>query len=288
MRILVTTDGSERSLLAVPHAARLAQATGGELILGRVLDPLIDLSREIATRVDIAVTNVRARWLDELAAHLAELRIAGEPAVSRKRARESMADAVLELVFDTRADVLVMCSRGSGALRHALLGSTAMGIVQAAELPVLVVGQGAKPPVGNSGPYRLLATTDGSPASHAVLSAVGPLFPPATAEITLLQVCEPTPEHEHHDSQEEACRARLETARACLPDDLDFVTVLRESATGRDVPANILAEAEARIADAIAMSTHGASARRHLFAGSIAMAVLTRSPRPVLLMRSRF
>ncbi|MCZ2112208.1 MAG: universal stress protein [Dehalococcoidia bacterium] len=286
MRILVTTDGSERSLLAVPHAARLARATGSELTLGRILDPLIDLHREIATRIDIAATNVRTRWLGELATHLADVHVGGEVAVGRKRARESMTDAVLELVFDTRADLLVMSSRGAGMLRHALLGSTALGVVQTAEVPVLVVGEQAHPPLGDPGPYRLLATTDGSPASHAVLAAVGPLFPPSTAEITLLQVCEPAPGH--RDSQEEACRAKLEAARAHLPPDLDIATVLREASPTLDVPANILAEAEARSVDAIAMSTHGASARRRLFAGSIAMSVLTRSTRPVLLVRSRF
>ena len=43
MKILVTTDGSPRSLTALPHAAALARATGSTVTLVRVLDQLMDL-----------------------------------------------------------------------------------------------------------------------------------------------------------------------------------------------------------------------------------------------------
>ena len=39
MKILATTDGSPRSRAVIPHAARLAQAVDGELLLLRVLSP---------------------------------------------------------------------------------------------------------------------------------------------------------------------------------------------------------------------------------------------------------
>ena len=159
-----------------------------------------------------------------------------------------------------------------------------MGLLSAADLPVLVTGDHIRSPSTGGGLYRILLTTDGSPASEAALTAMGDLLPPASAQVTLLRVCEPGRDR---DAVEGACRGELEAARALMPPDLDVVPLLRQATAPLDVPQLILEAASEVGANAIAMATHGHSAMRHLFAGSIALAVLNRSERPLILVRSR-
>ena len=54
MKLLVTTDGSARSLVALPHAASLARATGSTITLVRVLDQFMDLGKHLAVKLDDA------------------------------------------------------------------------------------------------------------------------------------------------------------------------------------------------------------------------------------------
>jgi nucleotide-binding universal stress UspA family protein len=284
MRIIVTTDGSERSLQALPHAARFAGAIGGELVLGHVVDPLLDLGGEMATSVEVAAGNVVERWRRELAVLLEREGLTAEVAVTIKRAHEPLPEAVLRLARESDTDVIAMATRGTGALRHAVVGSTAMAVISAGEMPVLAAGDSVTAPSAPSDRYCVLATSDGSEASEPALVALQTALPPGSVPVTLLRVCECRP---GADEAEAACRAELETARAILPADLEVVEVLRPQAPGGDVAAAILAAAEEFGADAIAMATHGHSARRHLFAGSVALSVLARSRRPVLLVRSR-
>lgn len=282
MSILVTTDGSERSLTAISHGSRLAAALGCPLVLGHVVDPLLDLAGEIATSVDVAAGNVAARWRRELTVLLDRLSLAGDVRVAIKRRTEPLPEAVLRLARDSEAVAIAMATRGTGALRHAAIGSTAMGVITARVLPVLAAGDRVSEPSRSSGPYRVLATTDGSEASRPALTALAGLLPAGSVEVRLLRVCEPGLPN---DETEASCRAQLEAAHAILPPDLDVQDILRPMEP-RGVPATILAVAEESGVDAIAMATHGHSPLRHLFAGSVALQVLAQSRWPLLLTRS--
>ena len=71
--ILVTTDGSRRAKLVLPHAAHLAQALGVGLRLIRVLDPRADIGDEYAPTVEEATERVAARWRSEMQSAIASL-----------------------------------------------------------------------------------------------------------------------------------------------------------------------------------------------------------------------
>lgn len=283
MAVLVTTDGSERSLAALPHAALLASRLETTLVLGHVVDPLLDLGHELATDLGVAAANVVERSRRKLDVLLDEAGLSGDVVVTLKRPHETLPEALLRSAHEAEASVIAMATRGAGAVRHAVLGSTALGLLSATDLPVLVTGDHIRPP-GTGAPYRLVITTDGSPASEAALRAMGATLPPSSALVTLLRVCEPGPDR---DAAEGACRAELEAARALMPPDLDVAPLLRQASAPIDVPAVILDVANDVNADVIAMATHGHSALRHLFAGSVALAVLSRSERPLILVRSR-
>jgi nucleotide-binding universal stress UspA family protein len=63
-------------------------------------------------------------------------------------------------------------------------------------------------------------------------------------------------------------------------------TLVREIPLGAGVDTTIIETAQELGAHAIAMSTHGHSAGRHVVMGSVAMLLLGRSPLPLLLARA--
>lgn len=281
MKVLVTTDGSERSLSALPHAAAFARATGSPLTLMRALDPLLDLGDYFALKVEEAVTLATADWEARLAVVLQRAGVEGEPLVVRKDDGEETWDAIIRAANARGVSLIAMDSRGAGAIRHALLGSVAMGLVGHTELPVMVSGPNIEPVAGNDG-YHIIATTDGSPASLAVARALGPLVGNAGVKVTLLRLCWPGTA----ERGAEEIAAQMQTFRSHLPASARVTEDVREMAMVSGSAPAIIAVAQDLGAAAIAIATHGHSAAYHLFGGSTALGVVGQSPIPVILARS--
>ncbi len=81
------------------------------------------------------------------------------------------------------ADLLVVGSRGRGAVRSALLGSVALHCVTGAACPVLVVGSEQPEPVGSR---VVVVGVDGSPSSRAALRAALQEAGPLGAEVEVV------------------------------------------------------------------------------------------------------
>ncbi|HEU0074691.1 MAG TPA: universal stress protein [Dehalococcoidia bacterium] len=269
--VLVTTDGSVHSHRVLPHATLLATALNVPLILLQVPD-------------EAEADASRAR--EAAIATLTRLGIAGEVLVEAREGRERTAEAVLRVAERLDAAVLAIDSRGHGALRHALHGSVALEVLGAARLPLLVSGPLVELPAPEAAPYRIVATSDGSPASAAVLHALGALAGDGGFELTLLRVHEHEPGGHDNEAAMQSCRDELEAARGLLPASLSVETVVREIPRGAGVDTTIIEKAQELGAHAIAISTHGYSARRHVVMGSVALTLLGRSPLPLLLARA--
>jgi len=267
--VIVTTDGSAHSHRVIPHAALLASALDAPLLLLEVHD---------ASQPN----GVRAE--SEAASTLARLGIVGEILIEGPQPGEKTAQAILRVVTQRDAAALAIDSQGHGALRHALHGSVALDVLKAADLPLLVSGPSLDLPSSEASTYRLVATSDGSRASEALLRALGALD--AGIEVLLLRVHEREPAGRDDAAAVQKCQDELETARQLLPASMSVQTAVREIPRGAGVDTAIVEEANKFGAHAIAMSTHGHSARRHVVMGSVAMTLLGRSPLPLLLVRS--
>ncbi len=284
MKILVTTDGSERSLCVLPHAARFATATGAELTLMRVLDPRTDASGDIAPSLEEALVQVRERWTAELGAVLAERGIAGETHIAERKWGEDIPTTIHRAADETAATLLAMDSRGTGAIRHALFGSVTMGVISKADLPVMSLG-GCPPLPGYDGIYHLLITSDGSPDARSVFAGLGEVLAPGKVKVTLLQVVvmqalEPEAEAEARGLSE--LRPLLER----VPAGVEAAAMARVIPPAGGIDTAIAGAAAEIRADAIATATHGHSARRHLVAGSTALGVVKLADVPVILVKS--
>jgi nucleotide-binding universal stress UspA family protein len=177
-RILVPLDGSLRAERALPVAAHIARASGGSLVLLRVVNFPIEYGMyptqpEVLTNAsvdaEIAVATDYLTWVaqsDELAGIATEIEaISGAPA--------SMLFSVAE---SSGADLIVMCSHGYTGLKRWMLGSVADKVTRYAPVPILVLREhGSVPGMPDpaiSRPLRILVPLDSSPLSEAVLEAV--------------------------------------------------------------------------------------------------------------------
>jgi nucleotide-binding universal stress UspA family protein len=135
-RILLATDGSPDAGQALAYARDLALRDGAQVIvvhafqpvptyLGEPLDGRV-LADHVASGEDVA--NGAAGRLQEAGVDVIVEALQGPPA-----------DAILKVAEVRECDLIVMGSRGQGALASLLLGSVSHRVLARARAPVLVV-----------------------------------------------------------------------------------------------------------------------------------------------------
>lgn len=278
MKILFTNDGSDRALHALPHVARLAAALGAEVVLLRVADS--DQDPADAWSVEHA-KHPEGKTLQSLAA---DQGLTVTALSSTRGNKESTADAIVRVADESDVSLIAMDSRGRGIIRQALLGSVAMGVIRKGCYPVFITSPkvGAVAPEGN---YQLLVTDDGSPAALEVIHALRPVFESGKINVRLLRIFVPVLGSENDRIELANAREALEKTRLEIPAETDVTLDVQKIREMETVAHAIVRIAKETGASAIAMSTHGTSAVRNIFAGSNAIGVLGTSPVPVILGR---
>lgn len=142
-RLLVAVDGSGPALRAVEHATMLARLSGGEVHLLYAIEPmgLRGLGEVLpAGRVGEVVREVERALRDDAEAQLRRPReiceTAGVACTSQIVFRLPI-EAILEAA--QTADLVVIGSRGRGAVAGALFGSVSQRVIGGTRTPVLVV-----------------------------------------------------------------------------------------------------------------------------------------------------
>ena len=285
MKILICTDGSAGSRSILPHAGRLASALGAEIVLTRVIDPRVDAASEVAPKLEDAVARVKARWEEELRGVLSDAGIQGEVLIAPRDWGKGIADAIHAAADKTGAAAVAITSRGAGKVRRALFGSVAMGVIQRADLPVMTLAKDDAPVRAADGPYNLVITTDCSADSRSIFPGLKDLLAAGSVKVTLLSIATMEPK----ETEEEAIarvRPEVEALLTRLPAGVEATVVVEATPANSDVALCIVEAAKTAGADAIASSTHGHSARRHVVAGSVALGVVEKSGLPVILVKS--
>ncbi len=142
-RILVATDGSEGADRAVDYAARRAKADGAELLIVNVMG-----GYGLPDKVFLAFTNDQNVLLKELLASQS----AATLTTARDRAREAgvstivlesrtgeVAQTIIDIAHEKKADAIVVGKRGAGRVAGVLLGSVSQKLVSFSPLPLTVV-----------------------------------------------------------------------------------------------------------------------------------------------------
>jgi nucleotide-binding universal stress UspA family protein len=137
--ILVAVDGSAHADEALAHAIDLSECGDGRLTLFTAVEPPSALAYlglggpGSATFAELAETEA------ESVACQARERVPDQVSVTSIVARHPVEEALVCQIIAGEHDLVVMGSRGRGALRAAALGSVSHYVLQHSPVPVLVV-----------------------------------------------------------------------------------------------------------------------------------------------------
>lgn len=134
-RVLLATDGSPDAALATQTAIELCERTSSELHVvhvGEYLPTFYAYTEE----EPIELQRSAQRLLDE---EVERIRVAGGRIAGTHLRLGRAAEQIVNLSEELGVGVIVLGSRGLGALRRAVLGSVSESVVRYAHCPVFVI-----------------------------------------------------------------------------------------------------------------------------------------------------
>lgn len=286
MRVLVATDGSKPSQIAMELVASLKSGADTTVRVLEILPPLPPALLGEATLESLK--SIEREDLKELAAPLRRTGVAGDEVVLRG---DSVADLIVRDAAAWQADLIVTGSRGRGPITSMLLGSVAAAVSDHAPCPVLV----ARRPTCT----RIVLAEDGSEGSFEARRLLSrwevfkglPVTVVSVAQLprTLRSGVAPTMLDEARAAEAEMAaevRAAHEGLARAAAEDLR-VAGLKAQADLRegDPAAEIIAAAQRANADLIVIGSRGRSGITRALLGSVARNVLLHADCSVLIVR---
>jgi nucleotide-binding universal stress UspA family protein len=293
-RLLVPLDGSTLAESSLPAAVEVGRRLGAQIILYHALErgapATVHGERHLTDPAEAE------RYLGGVAGWFAGQGLTAAPRVDASA--DDVATRIAAAASRESADLIVLCTHGSGGLRGLLFGRVAQQVLQRGTVPVLLV-----PPSGagreQGFPCRLiLVPLDGSGMAEAAVPAAAALAGAFGAEVVLAMV---VPTVDTISGERAAATRLMPTAAAALLDaeaaeggEYLQAMVQKLSAQARQARAavergepvrTLLSVAASREADLIVIATHGRSGVGAVWAGSVAQRIIAQSPRPVLLVR---
>lgn len=136
--IVVGTDGSKSSLLAVERAAKIAAAFDATLVVGcAYYETKEDASKTLRQdSVTVLGTDPAQQNLDKAAEHA---RAVGATKIETLVRPGTPVEALMHIVNETNADLLVVGNRGINSLTGRLLGSVPADVARQSGCDVMIV-----------------------------------------------------------------------------------------------------------------------------------------------------
>ncbi len=277
-RILVATDGSEKSQPATSYGLKLAKNMGSEVTAICVIDDVLDVGVQQAESVlyqrgQEAVGSVVEQGKDA-GVNVRPIVASGIPT-----------DEIVQASFDH--DLIIMGTAGRTGVSHLLLGSVAEKVVRYAHSPVLVVHGGDELMGADHKVGKVLIATDGSNSSTRAIAQGLTLAKLMGAQVTALSVCapgasSPGPVEDASIGSTEACQQA--TKLVVEEGEKVNVTVLPVVLSG--TPAEEIVKTSTDH-DLIVMGTVGRTGLAHIRLGSVAEKVVRQASCPVLVVRTQ-
>ncbi len=308
-RIVVPLDGSDLAGRAVPPAEALAARLGALLIFVQAAGPAQVPGLDAALALDLGETDALLT-LQQASAAARRKGLQAEAAMVKGELAARPADAILAVVQQYGAGLVVMATHGRTGARRALLGSVADAVVRRSPVPVLLIPRHYRPPArGGAGssdrpaavlvpaadtpcqPPVIVVALDGSREAEVALSPALLLARGLGAVVELVRVVSATeplpgeaaalPAIEDSHSYLSGLAQRLVAAGF----DGGRVRGVTLPARGTPVAEALLAHAAGAGAAMLVMATHARGGLRRLFRGSVESAVVAKATLPVLVVR---
>lgn len=143
-RILVATDGSKLSNVAVEHALNLADITGAEVVALKVVPryPQTYFDGGVAMAAD-EIKEIEKQWQEQAMEVVNAIKAKGQKNAIKVKATTVKSDLIAEAIIATakrnKADLIVMASHGRKGIKRLLLGSETQQVLTHSHIPVLVL-----------------------------------------------------------------------------------------------------------------------------------------------------
>ena len=143
-RILVATDGSKLSQLAVEHAIKLADITGATVVALKVVPryPQTYFEGGVALAAT-EISRIEKQWQEEAMATVTAVKSVGQLHEVKVKPITVKSDLISEAVIAAakrnKCDLIVMASHGRRGLKRFLLGSETQQVLTQSHIPVLVL-----------------------------------------------------------------------------------------------------------------------------------------------------
>ena len=136
--IVVGTDGSKSSMLAVERAAKIAAAFDATLVIGcAYYETKEDASKTLRQDpVTVLGTDPAQENLDKATEHA---RAMGAPSIQTAIRPGTPVEALMSIVNETNADLLIVGNRGINSLTGRLLGSVPADVARQSDCDVMIV-----------------------------------------------------------------------------------------------------------------------------------------------------
>ncbi|HZP26052.1 MAG TPA: universal stress protein [Dehalococcoidia bacterium] len=168
--IIVNLDGSEHAEEVLPYVKKMAEATGAE----------IELNRVVANAGEIAAAS---NYLSSVASRLGEH-------VTINVEQGAIAGAITEEIKSQPNSLAILTTHGRTGVREMLLGSVAFSVVKTVGKPVLIYRPRGHAP-GNVDISSVVVALDGTSFPEAILPSAIQLALDLKAKLTLVQAIEP-------------------------------------------------------------------------------------------------
>jgi len=286
LHLILATDGSAGAALAIDMLLDLPLRPADRVTV--VMHPTFFLAAR--PNGDGIVSRLATRQRDQaraiVKATVARLIERGIRADGVVQDGEDAVDAIVRAATNRKADLVVVGSRGHGAVASLVIGSTARTLAILCPVPILVVRS-----IGKA-PQRVLLAYDGSPAARAALALIRRLPLPREATVVALNVIPPRawPDlgpGEDDDlldlrvrvEREDLTSAESVVGEAALPFGNGMVRPIVDQGP---VAETILERSRRLPADLVVIGSRGAAGPRRPFWGSTAERITVSASCPVL------
>jgi nucleotide-binding universal stress UspA family protein len=282
-KILVPTDLSVPAEHAVDMAARLAAKHGAELLLLHSADVPATWQDSRFTSAVLATKPLRDQQAlyPEARERVGKVRQALEETVMRLSKRKVNAryeiapnaawEDVIRIAKGHKVDLVVMGTRGAGALKEAFLGSNTQKVVRMAAMPVLTLHSAAPARIAN-----VAVLVD--PLDKDIHKVLAKLLSPLDGERVRFHLVNVNTPGRFQDT--DTALEMLRNVGARMPQDVKVHTCDHFS-----VPEGGIAFARREGMDMIALPTHGRAGLQGFLNASVAETVVNHSPVPVITLR---
>jgi len=143
-RILVATDGSKLSNLAVEHALKLADISGAEVVALKVVPRYPQTYFEGGVALPSGeIKNIEKQWQEDALQVVNAIKAQGQKLEVKVKATTVKSDLIAEAIIAAakrhKCDLIVMASHGRRGLKRLLLGSETQQVLTHSHIPVLVL-----------------------------------------------------------------------------------------------------------------------------------------------------